>query len=108
MITGRNESGFPVVMPIQVADVNKTLGSAREMLEAGNRVVLDRDSNGRDCSYIEHKATGRKTAVHERNGAFQFNIVVPRDKEAKVDEIEAVNAQEGCPRQGTLETDLFY
>ena len=95
-------------MPIQIADVNKVLGSAREMVESGNRVVLDRDSNGRDCSYIEHKSTGRKTAVKEVNGAFQFQVVVPRNRQASRDEIEAVNASEGFPRQGTLVTDLFY
>ena len=108
VVKGKNEDGFPVVLPIQIADVNKVLGSAREMVEAGNRVVLDRDSNGRDCSYIEHKSTGRKTTVREVNGAFQFQVVVPRNREGSGDDIEAVNASEGFPRPGTLATDLFY
>ena len=63
----------------RIAGVNKVLGSAREMVEAGNRVVLDRDSYGRGCSYIEHRSTGRKTAVKEVNGAFQFQVVAPRN-----------------------------
>ena len=46
VITGNNEHGDAVSMPIQVADVNKFLGSVREVVEAGNRVVFDRDPNG--------------------------------------------------------------
>ena len=105
VITGRNESGLPVVMPAQVADVNKVLGSAREMLEAGSRVVLDRDPNGRDCSYIERKASGRRAAVHERSGSFQFNVTAPKPEGEEVSRTAEVNVAEGFPRQGTIEAD---
>ena len=95
-------------LPIQVADVNKVLGSAREMVEAGNRIVLDRDAQGRSCSYIEHKSTGQKTAVHEKNGAFQLNIIIPKGKGEEVSAVQEREADQGFPRQGTLEADLFY
>ena len=36
-----NAQGAPVTMPIQVADVTKFLGSAREAIEAGRRLVFD-------------------------------------------------------------------
>ena len=108
VITGKNEHGKQVGLPIQVADVNKVLGSAREMLESGNRVVMDRGAQGRSCSYIEHKATGRKTAVHERNGAYQFNIAIPKGKGEEVSVVQQRESVQGFPRQGTLEADLFY
>eukprot|EP00959_Pyramimonas_sp_CCMP1952_P461238 9481258-Pyramimonas_sp.AAC.3 len=106
VITGRNESGNPVSMPIQVAEVNKVLGSVREMVNAGNRVVFDQNSNGKSISHVEHKATGKRTAIYERNGTFQFNIVVPKGpgEPASV----KTDSAEGFPRQGTLEADLFY
>ena len=43
VIQGKSEEGAEVTAPIQVADVSKALGSAREFLDAGNRIVLDRD-----------------------------------------------------------------
>ena len=61
---GKNEKGSMVSMPIQVADAKWILGSAREMVEAGNRIVMDRDNNGRSCSYLVHEATGQKTPIH--------------------------------------------
>ena len=108
VVRGTNENGTPVSLPIQVADVNKVLGSAREMLETGNRIVLDRDEQGRSCSYIEHKSSGQKTAVHEKNGAFQFNIIIPKGKGEEVSSVQEREACQGFPRQGTLAADLFY
>ena len=55
VVRGTNEVGMPVSLPIQVADVNKVLGSVREMVKAGNKVVFDEDANGKCCSYVEYK-----------------------------------------------------
>ena len=87
VVTGRTDEGTLVSMPIQVADVGKVLGSVREMVHHGNRVVFDVDSNGRSISYLESKSTGMKTAIHERNGTFQFDIKVPRRKGGGVEEV---------------------
>ena len=46
VVRGTNAVGMPVSLPIQVADVNKVLGSVREMVKAGNKVVFDEDANG--------------------------------------------------------------
>ena len=111
VITGLNESGVKIGMPIQIADVNKVLGSVREMVESGNRVTFDRDSNGKPCSYVEHKASGKRTAIPERNGAFQFDIRVPKGDGvdvAKIHEVAKDQSNEGFARPGTLEADLFY
>ena len=107
-------------MPIQVADVDKVLGSVREVVNVGNRVVFDKDSNGKCCSYVEHKPTGHKTNIHERNGKFQFDLKIPKGKdlftvneagssvESRVRDVEVVKTGEGFPRQGTLMANLFH
>ena len=58
---------------MQVAEVTKPLGSVRAMVKAGNMVVFD-DGD----SYIVNKATGVKTVIEDRNGAFVFDIWVPK------------------------------
>ena len=111
VITGHTNEGRAVTMPIQVADVGKVLGSVREMVHQGNRVVFDVDANGRSISYIECKANGIRTAIQERNGTFQFDIRVPKGKGGGVEEVTAGNGvvtNEGFPRQGTLMADLFH
>ena len=98
-------------MPIQIADVGKVLGSVREMVDYGNRVVFDRDANGKCISYLECKATKVRTAIQERNGTYQFDIKVPKGKGGGVEEVTRSNGvvnREGFPRQGTLMADLFH
>ena len=80
IVSGLNENGKRVGLPIQVADVDKVLGSVREMVNVGNRVVFDKGSDGKCCSYVEHKPTGHKTTIHERNGKFQFDFKTPKGK----------------------------
>ena len=101
VIQGRSEEGATVTMPIQVADVGKVLGSAREFLDTGNRIALDRDEQGRSCSYLEHKATGHRTVVNEVRGTFQFNIRVPKGttSESEATGVQEVKNSEGFPRQ---------
>ena len=77
-------------------------------MDAGNRIVLDKDVNGKCISYLERKATGKRTAIHERNGAFQLNITIPKGKDEEVDAVQVKVEEQGFPRQGTLEADLFY
>ena len=104
-----------------MADVNKVLGSVREMVRAGNKVVFDQDMSGKCCSYLEHKSTGKRTAIHENNGNFEFTIKVPKgevsvgkvDKERRSKEEDEASAgivtqDRGFPRQGVLMADLFY
>ena len=70
-----NEANL-VDMAMQVADVTKPLGSVRAMLKAGNRVVFDEGG-----SFIQNKATGIVTTIEDGNGAFVFDIWVPRGSE---------------------------
>ena len=89
------------------------LGSVREMVEAGNKVVFDEDANGNCCSYVEFKKTGKRTKIHDNNGNFQFAIRVPKG-EPTVNKVEEDRRSRGgrgnedFPRQGVLKSDLFY
>ena len=67
-------------MTAQVAEVTKPLGSVRACVKAGNRVVFD---NG--GSYTQNKTTGVKTVIEDRNGAYVFDLWIPRGRsEAQV------------------------
>eukprot|EP00974_Lingulodinium_polyedra_P028227 2724474-Lingulodinium_polyedra.AAC.1 len=61
-------------MKFQVAPVNKPLGSVRRIVQQGNKVVFSDDGEG---SYIEHRATGQRTALTERNGVYVLNVWMP-------------------------------
>ena len=62
-------------MTFQSANVTKPLGSVRAMLDAGNKVIFQKV-----ISYIEDKPGRIKTPVEERNGAFVFDLRMPRGK----------------------------
>ena len=72
-LRGYTNEANVVDMTAQVAEVTKPLGSVRAFVKAGNRVVFD---NG--GSYIQNKATGIKTAIEDRNGAYVFDLWIPR------------------------------
>ena len=61
---------------MNVADVQKTLASAFQIVNAGNKIILDTD-----YSYIVNKATGEKTEVTVENGEFLFDLWVPAPKD---------------------------
>ena len=109
VIQGKIEEGAEVTVPIQVAGVSEALGTAREFMDTGNRIVLDRDEQGRSCSYLERKATVHRTAAREKRGTFQFKIRAPKGNAAAVADSPAqeIISSEGFPRQGTLAEDLF-
>ena len=74
-LKGYTNEANRVDMTMQVAKVTKPLGSVRAMLKAGNRVVFDEGD-----SFIMNKASGVKTVIEDRNGAFVFDIWVPKGK----------------------------
>ena len=96
------------------------MGSIREMVNVGNRAVFDKGSDGKCCSYVEHKASGHKTHIYERNGKFQFDLKIPKGKgvdavncvgdsvDGRRREVTVVNTGEGFPRQGALMANLFH
>ena len=67
-------------LTLQVADVVRILGSVRQMVKAGNRVAFDEEG-----SYIEHKASKKKTSLYEKGGGYAFAMNVR--KESKSDSL---------------------
>jgi hypothetical protein len=76
VVEGFTEDWSPVKVAMQVADVNKTLGSVYRMNECGNRVMLDGEE-----SYIENKMTGKKTKIYLENGQYVFYMWVKKREE---------------------------
>ena len=59
----------------QVTDVHKALLSVAKAVKAGNRVVFD----GRG-SYVENKASGKKTPIEYRNGGYALKVWIHRNQ----------------------------
>lgn len=70
-IEGVVGEGHQVNLTMQVTDVVKVLGSVRQMVEAGNRVVFDKEG-----SYIEHKESKKRTHMNEKGGGYTFSMRV--------------------------------
>ena len=77
-LKGYSNEANRVDMTMQVAEVTKPLGSVRAFVKAGNKVVFDEGS-----SYIENKATGVRTGIEDRNGAYVFDLWIPRAEREK-------------------------
>ena len=58
---------------MQVADVHKPLCAMSKVCKAGHRIILDDDG-----SYIQHKRTGEKTELKQKNGVYVLQFWVPR------------------------------
>jgi hypothetical protein len=78
-LKGYSGDNVPVEAPVQVAEVKRNLASAMRIMKAGNRIVLDDEG-----SYIEDKATGRKIKIRTEQGEFEFEIWVPKAKDANL------------------------
>ena len=79
VIQGVTREGKKIGMTFQIADVAKPLGSMRAMLDAGNEVVFEGGN-----SYITDKTDRVKTAIQERNGAFVFDLWMPKVKNESI------------------------
>ena len=77
-LRGYTKEGNSVNMCMQVAEVTKPLGSVRAYVRAGNRVVFDAGG-----SFIQNKATGMRTNIEDRNGAYVFDLWIPRTEKEK-------------------------
>jgi hypothetical protein len=75
IVKGFAGDGTPINVAAQVADVNSNLGSVARAVEAGSRIVFDKDG-----SYIQNKKTGKKIHVKYNNGQYEFDIWVPKAK----------------------------
>jgi len=79
-LNGVTKEGQKIGMTFQIANVTKPLGSVRAMLDAGNRVVFDRDDKGNPASFIMNKKTKATIPINERNAAFVLDLWTPAAK----------------------------
>ena len=56
----------------RVADVSRPVMATSDMLERGQRIVFDRDENGKNASCAEHKASGRRVPIKEINRMYEM------------------------------------
>ena len=62
-------------MAAQVTDVSKALLSVMKIVQAGNRVVFDKD----EC-FLESKNSGRRIPIEQRNGSYVLKVWIHRDQ----------------------------
>ena len=63
-------------MTLQVAPVQKALGSVHQMVRKGSKVTFDTDESGRDVSSIVHKASGQRIPLRVENGVYVLDMLV--------------------------------
>lgn len=63
-------------MTFQVANVKKALGSVSQMVRRGNKVVFDRDDNGKDLAYIENKRSKERMYMRQEKGVYVLDVLV--------------------------------
>ncbi len=68
-VKGVNDNGDQCCGKFEVCNVTKPLGAVSTMIDQGNRVVFDADG-----SYIENKATKKRTTLRRRGGTYEFDI----------------------------------
>ena len=66
---GTSDEGISRQIVAQVCDVNKPLLSVRKMVNAGHRVVFDKDG-----SYVEDPATGEVMNIEEKQGMYVLRL----------------------------------
>ena len=71
------DDGHYEFLVMQIAEVNKALGSVSYMVDTGFRVVFDRDEEtGVDLSMMVHKATGRATRFRREKNIWVLDAYV--------------------------------
>ena len=69
---GYSADWVPLAANVQIAEVRSNLGAGMKMIEADNRIILDKGG-----SYIENKRTGSRIKINREGGAFTFEFWVP-------------------------------
>ena len=103
VLEGTTETNDPVRMTVQVAKITKPLASVKKMTQAGNRVVFD----GAD-SYIEHKQSGRRTKIHEREGTYAIDLWVSSESEEEPADLLVNDGQAASSSQDGAESFLRH
>ena len=75
-IKGFTNEWIPMNMAVQVADVNRPLGSVHHLVKSGNTVIFD--SRG---SCVINKKSGTIIPIKEKNGNFTMDLWVKKKEE---------------------------
>ena len=74
------EGGHYEMLVMQIAEVNKALGSVSYMIDQGFKVIFDKDlETGKDLSVMIHKATGRTTRFRRDRNVWVLDAYVNGD-----------------------------
>ena len=76
--TGTAKNGMRMNVISQTANVTKPLAAAREIIKAGNRIVLDEDT-----SYIENKTTNKRIPIDRKNDMFVVTLQVKKEHKSQ-------------------------
>ena len=97
LVSGQTEEFQDRSVVFQVADVTKPLFCAAESVPAGFKTVIDDEASG--GSYMEHKASGQRTALEIEDSVFVFYLWVP-DGEEEEEKKDADDKAAGFTRPG--------
>ena len=70
------ESGAPISITFQVADIQTPLGSVKRLCQAGNRVVFEGENDG---AYIEHIESGQRIPIYLEDGQYMIHLWSRKD-----------------------------
>ena len=68
-----SDTGDPLKLVWQVADISRNLGSVSRTVDACNRVVFDSEG-----SYIMHKPTGRKLDMRRVGNTWEYDVWITK------------------------------
>ena len=92
--------GTKAGITFQVADVNKPLASVSHLTDEGYRVVFDK-FNGKDISFIQHKATKQIIKLQRERGVYLIDTFLVNEIHPKNENDSAAGSiNTGFSRQG--------
>ena len=109
IVSGYTSSGAFMDVTWQVADVTKPLGSVLRMMETGNRVVFEHDTDADTYGYIEQISTGMKIDIIRKGNALIMQLWVPKGTVDSDDTVAVVtdDSTDTAPVFSRLEEELI-
>ena len=81
-MTFQSREGNEHTWTFQIAEVNKVLASVAYLVDAGHRVLFDKDAKtGADMSVIVNKLTGEEVAMRRDNNVWVIDAFIEEDPE---------------------------
>ena len=86
----------------QGAKITKALGSIKEMVKAGNKVIFDQDEHGKNTSHIYNKHTKGTVPINDTTKGYEFDMWVKVGKNRK--HVKASGSDSAPMEVGQVET----